>query len=230
MLTSELRTKMHGASVAHKRTHLVIEQARAANVAFELAETRTATMQARSRSRRHGSLRSPRVWTGTAAEECDSIESLCLRMPKDKAQTLKTLQGDLRQIREDVATSKERTLRMSQLQLEAYERVADMEKEVEMGKARTAELQSALNAQTSKVETMSVELDALQLKDEEYAPMITEALAKQRVMSAQLAQVLEAWKKAIIDALGDGESQPCEAGAADNNNPSPPHLPAVLQG
>ena len=187
-------------------------------------------MQARGRSRRHGSLRSPRVWTGTAAEECDSIESLCLRMPKDKAQTLKTLQGDLRQIREDVATSKERTLRLSQLQLEAYERVADMEKEVERGKVRTTELQSALNAQTSKVETMSAELEALQITDKEYAPMITEALAKQRVMSAQLAQVLETWKNALIDALGDGESQPCEAGDATNaDNPSPPHLPAMLQ-
>jgi len=63
---------------------------------------------------------------------------LCLRMPKDKAQTLKPLQGDLRQIREDVATSRERTMRLSQLHLESYERVANMETEVERGNARTA--------------------------------------------------------------------------------------------
>ena len=221
---------MHSsANVARQRAHFVIEQARAANVAFELAETRTATMQARSRM--HVYMKTPRVWTGAAAEDCDSIESLCLHMPKDKAENLRTIQARLRQLREEVATNKDEKLRLEKVQLEVYERVTVMQQEVAKGEARIEELRSNLNAQTAKVEAMSVALEALQVTDKEYKPRMTEATTKEGDLKDKLAQVLTEWQAALMDAVGDGESLPCEADdAADNNNPSPPYLPAVLRG
>ena len=230
MLTSKLRAKMHSANVARQRTHLVIEQARAANVAFELAETRTATMQARGRSRRHGSLRSPRVWTGTAAEECDAIDSLCLRMPTEKAAILREIQARLRRVREDVATNKGEKLRLEKLQLEGIQSATAMQQEVSKGEALIAELQSALNAKTASVKKLSATLEAMEITTNNNAPLLAKATNKENDLNEQLAQVLTEWQVALVDALGDGESQPCEAGDATNaNNPSPPHLPAVLQ-